>query len=155
MPAVKDHVHELYYGTLKDGRQHLSDVLDAAQDGLMVRLRRGRSNRDERAGSVSVVKTTVLQDILEKLVAASIEAVYNDDDRLHTVAVRGLPLAAEGESLSDAVDELVDDIRDYCDDWVTRLRFAPNHAGNVPLVYLAQSMSDDELHEWLMQQASG
>jgi len=92
-----------------------------------------------------VVKTEVLLEILEKLVAESIESVYNEDDQLHTVAVAGLPLAAEGERLSDAVDELVEDIRVYCNDWVARLRFAPNHAGNIPLVYLAQSMSDDEL----------
>jgi hypothetical protein len=155
MPALKnaDAPPALHYDTLKDSRDHLSDVLDAAQEGLMVRLRRGRSRRDERAGSVSVIKTAVLQELLEKLVADSIESVYNDEDALYTVAVRGLPLAAEGEILTDAVDDLIDGIREYCDRWVTRLRFAPNHEGNVPLVYLAQSLSDDELHSWLMNRA--
>jgi len=155
MPALKSRVPELYYGTLKAGRDHLSDVLDAAQEGLMVRMGRGRSRRDLRAGSVSVIKTAVLQEILEKIIADSVESVYNDEDRLYTVAVKGLPLAAEAETLSDAVDELVDDIRHYSDDWVARLRFAANHEGNVPLVYLAQSMSDDELHDWLVTRAGG
>jgi hypothetical protein len=157
MSAVRDRQDSvtLSYATLKDSRDHLSDVLDAAQSGLMVCVRRGRSHRDIRAGSVSVVKTAVLQELLEKLVADSVESVYNDDDQLYTVAIRGLPLAAEGETLSDAVDELVDDIRDYEDDWVARLRFATNHDGNFPLVYLAQSMSDDELHAWLMNWAGG
>lgn len=156
MPALKSGVrHPLHYDTLKDGRDNLSAVLDAAQDGLLVSLSRGRSRREISAGSVAVVKTAVLQDLLEKIVADSIEATYNADDELHTVAVRGLPLAAEGQSLSDALDDLVDEIRDYCDDWVDRLRYALNHEGNIPLVYLAQTMSDDELHAWLMTQAGG
>jgi hypothetical protein len=151
MPAVKsEERHPLQYDTFKESRDHLADVLDAAQDGLLVSLRRGRSHRAIRAGSVAVVKTTVLRDLLEKIVADSVEAVYNADDNLHTVAVRESPLAAEGESLSDAFDDLIDEIRDYCEDWVSRLRFAPNHVGNIPLVYLAQMMSDDELHSWLM-----
>jgi hypothetical protein len=158
MPAVKDRQDEpltLSYATLKDSRDHLSEVLDAAQEGLMVCMRRGRSHRDVRAGSVSVVKTSVLQEILEKLVADSVESVYNENDQLHTVAIKGLPVAAEGKSLSEAVDELVDEIRDYEIDWIARLRFAPNHEGNLPVVYLAQSMSDDELHAWLMNRAGG
>ncbi|WP_078293119.1 hypothetical protein [Mycobacterium sp. D16R24] len=154
MPAVKSGPHQpLQYDTLKDSRAHLSDVIDTAQDGLLVSLRRGRSNRDLRAGSVAVVKTTVLRDLLERIVADSVEVDYNSGEGLYTAALRGLPLAAEGESLSDVFDDLVDEIRDYAEDWVSRLRFAPNHEGNVPIVYLAQTMSDDELHGWLMTQA--
>lgn len=145
----------LHYSTLKDSRDHLSEVVDTAQDGLMVSMSRGRSKRDARAGSVSVIKTAVLRDILEKLVADSVESEYNENDQLHTVAIKGLPLAAEGETLSDAVDELVDDIRIYEEDWIARLRFAPNHEGNVALVYLTQSMSNDDLHDWLMNRAGG
>jgi Antitoxin of toxin-antitoxin, RelE / RelB, TA system len=158
MPAVRgrqDHELTLSYATLKESRDHLAEVLDVAQSGLMVSLSRGHSHRHARSGSVSVIKTTVLQEILEKLVADSVESVYNADDQLHTVAIKGLPLAAEAETLSDAVDELVDDIRDYKSDWIDRLRFASNHAGNLPLVFLAQSMSDDELHAWLMKRAGG
>jgi Antitoxin of toxin-antitoxin, RelE / RelB, TA system len=155
MPAVRDRQHQeltLSYATLKDSRDHLSEVLDTAHEGLMVSIFRGRSHREARAGSVSVIKTAVLQEILEKLVADSVEWVYNDGDQLHTVAIRGLPLAAEAEDLPEAVRELVEDIRDYEHDWITRLRFAPNHEGNFPLVYLAQSMTDDELYFWLRTQ---
>jgi hypothetical protein len=155
MPAVKSRAHSLQYDTFKDSRDHLAEVLDAAQEGLLVSLRRGRSHRQVRAGSVAVVKTSVLQELLERVVADSVEAVYNSEDDLYTVAIRGLPLAAEGESLSDALDDLVDEVRDYCDDWVSRLRFAPNHEGNIPIVYLAQTMTDDELHDWLTMQAGG
>lgn len=156
MPAVRNESSRLLqYDTFKQSRDHLADVIDTAQEGLLVSLRRGRSNREIRAGSVAVVKTAVLQELLEKIVADSIESVYNAEDGLHTVAVRGLPLAAEGESLSDALDDLVGEIRDYCDDWIYRLRFAPNHEGNIPIVYLAQTMSDEELRLWLMIQAGG
>jgi hypothetical protein len=156
MPAVKSGVrHPLQYDTFKESRDHLSEVLDAAQDGLLVSLRRGRSHREVRAGSVAVVKTSVLRDLLERVAADSVEVAYNADDDLHTVGLSGLPLAAEGETLSDAFDDLVDEIREYCEDWVSRLRFAPNHEGNIPIVYLAQTMSDDELHGWLMMRAGG
>lgn len=155
MAAVKDRARQpLRYDTFKESRDNLAYVMDTAQDGLLVSLSRGqaRSRRAARAGSVAVVDTAVLQALLELIVASWVEATYNNEDDLHTVALRGLPLAAEGESLSDAVDDLVDDVRDYCEDWVDRLRYAPNHQGNVPLVYLAQTMTDDELHEWLMTQ---
>lgn len=155
MPATKEASARqlLRYDTFKDSRAHLADVIDTAQDGLLVHLHRGGSNRERRAGSVAVMKTTVLRDILEHLVADAVVVEHDSDEQLYTVAIDGLPLAAEGESISDAFAELVDDIRDYCDDWVDRLRFAPNHAGNLPVVFLAQTMSDDELHEWLKKQA--
>ena len=142
----------LSYETLAESRSHLPAILDAAQDGLMVTLARGRSRRHAADGTVSVVKTDVLLGLLERIVADSIEADFNADDELHTVGIRGLPLATEAEQLGDAVAELVGDIRDYCDDWVERLRFVSNHAGNVPLVYLAQSMDDDDLQNWIVTQ---
>lgn len=154
MPAVKDGTPALKYETFQDSRQHLSDVFDAAQEGLLVSMSRGRSNRDRRQGPVGILKITVLRDLLERVLAGWIEVSYNDEDRLHTVGVKGLPLAAEGETLSEAFDDLVDEIRDYNEQWVERLRFAPNHEGNLPLVYLAQTMpEDDDLHAWLMAQA--
>lgn len=154
MPAVKSGVQRaLRYETLQASRANLSSVIDTAQEGLMVSLQRGGSDREIRAGSVAVVKTAVLRDLLEKLVADSVEVEHNPEEGLYTAGLRGLPLAAEAESLSDVFNELVDEIRDYADDWVNRLRFAPNHEGNVPIVYLAQTMSDDELHGWLMTQA--
>ena len=148
-------VPTLCYPTLQESRSHLTDVLDAAHEGLMVSIQRGRSRRDAREGSVAVVKTAVLQRLLERLVAEQIEAEYNEADGLYTVAIRGLPLAAEGEQLSDAIEELVEEIRVYHDDWVSRLRHAPNHEGNVPLVWLAQSMPDDDLRDWLMTRIGG
>lgn len=148
-------VPTLCYPTLQESRNHLTDVLDAAHEGLMVRIQRGRSRREAREGSVSVVKTAVLQRLLERLVADQIEIEYDAADRLYTVAVRGLPLAAEAEELSEAIDQLIEEIRVYHDDWVSRLRHAPNHEGNVPLVWLAQSMTDDDLHHWLTSRLGG
>ena len=145
----------LCYSTLQESRNHLTDVLDAAHEGLMVSIQRGRSRREAREGSVSVVKTAVLQSLLERLVADQIEVEYDEADRLYTVAVRGLPLAAEAEELSEAIDELIEEIRVYHDDWVSRLRHAPNHEGNVPLVWLAQSMNDEDLRQWLMTRVGG
>lgn len=143
----------LHYDTLTESREHLPEVIDAAQGGLMVCMRRGRSRKHAQDGPVSVVKTAVLRNILETLVA--VDSEYEPSDGLYTVAVTGYPLATEGESWSAAVGELVDDIRVYCDDWVSRLRHAPNHEGNVPLVYMAQAMTDAELHEWLMKRVGG
>lgn len=142
----------LEYNTMAESRTHLPELVDTAQSGLMVSVRRGRSKRDEREGRVAVVKTSILQGILKRVVADQIEAAYNEADELYTASVVGLPLAAEGMSPADAVYELVADIRIYGEDWVEYLRHAPNHADNAAIVYLAQSMSDEELSEWLLAQ---
>ena len=62
----------------------------------------------------------------------------------------GLPLLAEGDSVSDAVDDAVAVLREYAEDWVDHLGSAPNHADNWGLVQLVSLSSDEQLREWLV-----
>jgi predicted RNase H-like HicB family nuclease len=47
-----------------------------------------------------------------------------------SVFVPALPVAADGASLDEALDEMIDALLEYAEDWQERLLDAPNHAGN-------------------------
>ena len=64
--------------------------------------------------------------------------------------IAGTPIAAEGDDAADAIDELIDAVRDYAADWSDRLRLAPNHEQNWGLVQLVDHSSDDELRVWML-----
>jgi predicted RNase H-like HicB family nuclease len=65
--------------------------------------------------------------------------------------IPGLPIAADGATSEEAIDELVDAIREYAEDWHDRLRHAPNHQENREIAQLV-GLSDDELRAWLRGQ---
>ena len=39
----------------------------------------------------------------------------------------GLPIAADGETFDEALDEMVSALREYAEEWADHLRHAPNH----------------------------
>ncbi len=63
--------------------------------------------------------------------------------------IPGLPIAADGATSEEAIDELIGAIREYAEDWQDRLRHAPNHQENWGIVQLV-GLSDDELRAWLL-----
>jgi predicted RNase H-like HicB family nuclease len=63
--------------------------------------------------------------------------------------IPGLPIAADGATSEEAIDELVDAIREYAEDWHDRLRHAPNHRESWRMVQLVDLSEDDELRAWL------
>lgn len=63
--------------------------------------------------------------------------------------IPGLPVATGGNSFDEAIDELVDALREYADDWRLRLLNAPNHSGNSDVVRLICLSDDDQLRGWL------
>lgn len=124
-----------------DTRNRLKEVLDAADRGVPVGV--------ERHGRRVVVMDTAL---LYELLAAS--------PRLHrpeavaegggwSVFLPGTPVAADGADLDEAAEEFVAALREYAEDWVERLRFAPNHAQHWPLVHFVSLSSDDDLIGWV------
>jgi hypothetical protein len=48
------------------------------------------------------------------------------------------------------VDEMIDAVREYAEDWQDRLRTAGNHENSWGLVQLASLSDDDQLREWLV-----
>jgi len=72
------------------------------------------------------------------------------EDRGWSVFIPGLPVAADGASFDEAIDEMILALREYAEDWQDRLIDAPNHAGNWGLVQLVSLSNDDQLREWLV-----
>ncbi len=67
-----------------------------------------------------------------------------------SVFIPGLPVAADGASFDEALDEMIIALREYAEDWQDRLLDAPNHAGNWGLVQLVSLSDDNQLREWLV-----
>ena len=62
----------------------------------------------------------------------------------------GLPVSGEGEDLDGALDDLLEALRDYAEDWNDHLRTAPNHQASWALVALVELSDDDQLRAWLL-----
>lgn len=69
------------------------------------------------------------------------------------VFIPDLPLAADGNSLADALTDMVDALRQHADDWQERLLDAPNHRENWGLVQMISLSSDEQLRSWLVVKA--
>lgn len=66
-----------------------------------------------------------------------------------SVILPGVPVAADGVTLAAAVEDAVSALKEYAADWIDRLREAPNHAANWPLVHFAHFCSEQELRNWM------
>jgi len=62
-------------------------------------------------------------------------------------------VAADGASFDDAIDEMIDALREYAEDWQDHLLDAPNHRDNWGLVQLISLSDDEQLHDWLVGNA--
>lgn len=129
-----------HYPTLRAGREHLKDVLDAAEQG-----RPASVTRDHR--TVAAVDADRLASYLRLARPARAEAVAENGG--WSVFIPGLPIAADGATLDEALDETVLALRDYADAWSQRLRLASNHADNWGLVQIVEFSSDSQLKAWL------
>ena len=65
-----------------------------------------------------------------------------------SVFLLGTPIAADGADLDEAVEQFVTALREYTDDWIERLKFAPNHARHWPLVHFVSLSPDADLTDW-------
>ena len=134
MPAVQ-------YDRFTDARTHLKELLDAAEEG-----RPAAVIRQDR--STVLVDRTRFVRYLMALNAGRVELVPDGDAWLAVVA--DSPISAEGDDAADAIDELIDAMREYAEDWSARLRLASNHEQNWGLVQLVDHSSDDELRAWII-----
>lgn len=132
-------VDPVRFESYSEARAHLKILLDAAADGRPALVRRGE-------GAVAVVDAVRLRVALEALVTPP-EVVAEAGG--WSVFIPGVPVAADGVTFDDAIDEMVDALREYVADWESRLRGAPNHAQNWPLVQLVALSDDIDLRAWL------
>lgn len=119
----------------------MKQLLDAADRGVPATLRRD----DERIALVDA----------ERYLAFLRDAIPNRAEVVPeaggwSVFIPGVPVAADGATFDEALDEMVDSLREYAEDWEKRLRTAPNHANNWALVQLIGLSSNSQLRDWLV-----
>ncbi|MGF6887178.1 putative RNase H-like HicB family nuclease [Nocardia sp. GAS34] len=131
----------LHYDSYTEARAHFKDLLDAAEQGRVATVRRDGEY-------AAVVDAERLRYALSRLCASSAEVVSEGGG--WSVFLRGLPIAADGATFDEAIDEMIVALREYADDWQERLRTAPNHRENWGLVQLISLSDDGQLRDWLL-----
>lgn len=124
-----------------EARKNFKPLLDAAEEGRPASIRRG--NRRS-----AVVDVDRLRYALTCLRPANAEVVAEAGG--WSVFLPGLPLAVDGSTLDEALDEMVQALREYADDWSSRLRHASNHADNWALVQIVALGTDAQVKDWLV-----
>ena len=135
-------VADLHYNTVSEARAHFSALIDAAEAGVPATVRRDRRR-------AAVVDADRLRHFLVSVRPARAEVVPEGDG--WSIVLPGLPIAADGETFEDALDEMVAALREYAEDWADRLRHASNHEQNWGLVQIIDLSSDEELRDWLQR----
>lgn len=140
--SVIDNHTDVHYDTVTEARKHFAELLDAAERGVPATVRRD-------ATRAAVVDAERLRYFLVRLHPARAQVVSEAGG--WSIMLNGLPLAADGETFDEALDEMVDVLREYAEDWADHLRHAPNHADNWGLVQIIDLSTDAELKAWLQR----
>lgn len=135
----------LHYDSYTEARAHLKDLLDAAERGTVATVRRD-------AAHSAIVDVQRLRYFLARVRPSGAEVVAEAGG--WSVFIPGLPVAADGATFDEAIDEMVDALREYATDWQDRLLDAPNHRDNWGLVQLVSLSDDDQLRDWLVGRPS-
>jgi predicted RNase H-like HicB family nuclease len=130
----------VHYDSYSEARAHLKDLLDAAERGKVATVRRD-------SASAAVLDAARLRHFLATVVPSRAQVVAEAGG--WSVFIPGLPVAADGPTFDEALDEMVQALREYAEDWQDRLLDAPNHRDNWGLVQLISLSDDDQLREWL------
>ena len=129
------------FGSAAEARKNFKPLLDAAEEGLPASIRRGKRRS-------AVVDADRLRHALASLRPANAELDAEGDG--WSIFLPGLPIAADGATLDEALDEMVQALREYAEDWSARLRHAPNHADNWALVQIVALGTDAQVKDWLV-----
>jgi predicted RNase H-like HicB family nuclease len=129
------------FETATEARAKFKDVLDAAESGVTVTIRRDSARS-------SVVDTERLRHTLAMLVVPDAQ-VFSEGGEWGAF-VPGVPsVSATGDTLDELLDDLVVAARDYAEAWNDHLRHAPNHVENWGFVQVVTLSDDDQLRAWL------
>ncbi|MGH3096000.1 MAG: prevent-host-death protein [Streptosporangiales bacterium] len=131
-----------HYETLTEARKHIKDLVDAAESGRPASVRRD-------AYRAAVVDAERLRYALSLLRPSHAQVVHEAGG--WSAFIPGLPIAADGGTFDEALDEMVVALREYVEDWSDHLLYAPNHADNWGLVQVIDLSTDEQLKDWLVQ----
>lgn len=122
-------------------RANFRAVLDAASAGFVTTVERD-SDR------FVVVPAEQLREQLAGLRPSKAEVVREGGG--WAVIIPGLPVHGDSETFDGAIDDAIDALREYAEDWNERLRQAPNHAAHRDVVALTELSTDSQLRDWLL-----
>jgi hypothetical protein len=128
-----------HYDSYSSARERLKDVLDAAENGEIVTVRRD-------AATAAVLDAGRLRHFLASVVPPCVHLVAEADG--WSAFIPGLPIAAAAADYNDVINDVLDALREYAEDW-PRLQHAPNHRVNWGLVQLIKLSDDDQLRNWI------
>lgn len=131
----------VHFESYTDARTHLKDLLDAAEQGRVATVRRDTK-------TAAIVDVERLRHFLASIVPSHAQVVPEAGG--WSVFIPGLPVAADGASFDEAIDEMIDALREYAEDWQERLLDAPNHRDSWGLVQLISFSDDEQLRDWLV-----
>jgi hypothetical protein len=130
-----------HYDSYTEARTHLKELLDAAERGRPVTVRRDSAR-------AAVVDAGRLRHFLASVSSLRAEAVPEAGG--WSVFLSGTPIAADGATFDEAIDETVDALREYAADWQDRLLDVPGHRDLWGLVQLVSLSDDSQLRDWLV-----
>ncbi len=130
-----------HFASYTEARTNLRTILDTARTGRITTLARDHD-------VFTVVSAGLLRCELARLRPS--HAVVVAEGGGWAALVPGVPVAGDAATLDGAVDDLIDALREYADDWDERLVDAPNHRDNWSLVELIVLSTDEQLREWIL-----
>lgn len=122
-----------------------SASLDLAAEGRTVTFRRD-------ADDFVLLPADLLRDVLRRAVPPP-EVVAEAEG--WSVLLHGHPVAADGSTLDDAVDDFLSALRDDAADWDERLYAAPDHRSAAALVQHVLLSDDVALRAWVRSGVAG
>lgn len=130
-----------HFLSFTDARKNLRCVLDAAHAGVVTTV-----IRDKERFVVLTADTRGAE--LRRLLPS--QAVVVAEGGGWAAFIPGVPAHGDASTFDEAIDDFIDALRDYAEDWNDRLHAVPNHAHNRSLAELVELSDDDQLREWLV-----
>ncbi|MHB8188238.1 MAG: hypothetical protein ACYDDU_19660 [Dermatophilaceae bacterium] len=129
------------FDSFTSARSNLRGVLDAAHEGLITTVLR----ENER---FVVVAADSLRRELSRLLPSRAAVVAEGGG--WSALLPGVPVHGDAKTFDEAIDDLIGALREYAEDWNTRLLRAPNHQQQRSLVELVELSDDTQLRDWLL-----
>ncbi|MGI9017592.1 MAG: type II toxin-antitoxin system HicB family antitoxin [Euzebya sp.] len=122
-------------------RDSFADTLDRAGRGLPVGI-------DRRLGVIALLPAGRLAEALRSSTLVPRPELFCEEG-VWVASIPDAPVAAEAGDMEAAIDELVEALREFADDWSARLHTAPNHARWWALVQMVSFSTDEQLKNWV------
>lgn len=133
-----------HFGSFTETRKNLRAVLDSAHAGRVTTVQRD-------AERFAVVDAGRL--VAKLMVLRPASAVVVAEGGGWSAVLPGLPVHGDGATFDEAIDDLLEALCEYAEDWNDRLLDAPNHQDNWDVVEIIQLASDEQLRSWILAAA--